>query len=193
MAELTTPPSATEEVVIEDDTAAGEDELESGSADQVDDDNDELETSTRPKNNDRKFKTSWKETFPWVLYENRRMCCKVCREAATRKFKVTAKNTFAYSGSTGFKISALQRHARGDTKVNKKRSMEHSRLVAVLKLYPQRATQSGAQKQPIQAVVAKAQIMFSIRRQAAMDTLFHTMYHLAVKERPLSSYADEVK
>ena len=111
MAELTTPPSATEEVVIEDDTAAGEDELESGSADQVDDDNDELETSTRPTNNDRKFKTSWKETFPWVLYENGHMYCKVCREAATRKFTVTAKNAFAYSGRTGSKISALQRQA----------------------------------------------------------------------------------
>ena len=46
---------------------------------------------------------------------------------------------------------------------------------------------------PLKKSVLTSQLSFVTRRQPTMETMFHTVFHLAVHERPLPSFKDEIK
>ena len=46
---------------------------------------------------------------------------------------------------------------------------------------------------PLKKSVLTSQLSFATRRQPIVETMFHKLFHLAVHERPLSSFKDEIK
>ena len=143
-------------------------------------------SASSKSNSKRCFRPNWKDNFPWVEFKNDRMFCSSCRQAVASKFRVNQKNAFVHEGSICFKVSALQRHEWGSTNAAKKHSTEHSRLVNLLKLYKPKDPKAkpSAAAGPLERVVARG--LRNELNSPGIATLFHTVYHLCLRERPLS-------
>ena len=107
------------------------------------------------------------------------MFCKTCDTAAQKGHKVLPSNNFvATKGNTNFRLTTLARHEGGN---------EHGHLSGLLKIFPVNVPR------PLVAAVERAETNDRLRHIPGVYTAFNTVYHLAVHERPLNSYSDEVR
>ena len=72
-------------------------------------------TKSKSKGKARTFLHSWKINREWLVYENGKMFCKVCREdeadksATSLNLKFSTKNSFV-EGSSNFKVDVVKEH-----------------------------------------------------------------------------------
>lgn len=157
------------------------------------------ESASRNLKRHQKFLPHWTGDFPWVRYDKDKhaMFCKVCCEAESLGHKV--KNNFANKGGAGgntnFQVNALRRHQDGDsTKTGgpgrPPLPTEHRRLANVLLMYKQK---NDTPVTPIEAAFNRQKQAETVKDKEAVETLFHTAYHLIIGEQPLSRYASEIR
>lgn len=148
----------------------------------------EINVENRTKKMAKKYLKKWEKEFPWLRYDNAigKMFCIVCEEAKEKGHKVSVQNNFVKpKGNDNFRITTLKRHEDGSSAARHPGGSEHKRLAALLKMYPVRDPLGVAQERHQQAEY--------LRNIPGVYTAFHTVYHLAAHERPLSAYADDVR